>query len=384
MDRDTALAAPANFRYLVTPIPIARTDKLTRLEKDVWSVLYTYERLNAGDEVDVHLSMRQLGELVGTGRRDVRRVLDMLGTKGAVRRAGKERPTGGQRGRLAYATCWPDWLRDDEYLIRSIRNDVELDDEGEGGVLPPGVNPPRGRGCVTPGRGGLLPPLDHLDQVKDQELLSEVSSTSETPPEEYEEGDPDGESRGATADLVAEKERRKDEREKRRPRRKVAADSIEESNLRTPSKREVFLSWKGKPPTKWSARDVVGYFIHRYVAVKGGEPSEFFATMDAIFKRQCSNVRKYTDRWLCGDPEKAKALVDDIFANAESRGMPLKLGYFFTPANESTRLRLDEPVRSGRAETPAERNDRAAKETDWEARAQAQSEARRRKREEGE
>jgi hypothetical protein len=366
MKLDDALRSPANFQYLVTPVPIARTKRLTRLQKDVWSVVYTRERMNLGDDLAprVHLSQRQIARLAGTDRKGVKEALEALAEAGVLRIRGQTRGDARQRGRTFLETLWPDWLGVAEDLLGSVRVRVELVDDDENGGE--GVSAPLGRGSLPPSGGGEGPPLDQEDKGRDHRSRG---APPRDPPEgtregggsggeEVQESDPDGESRGVTSELEGERDARR-ERNLRRPRRKELANGDVE-HLREPSLRPEMNRWreKGDPRQKWTARDLVGYFVCRYREVFGEESREFFATSDAIFAHHGSNVAKFTKRWLEGDYRRARKIADRILERAGARGMPVKLGYFFTPAKESAVLRLDEALPAkGRAPTPAERND---------------------------
>jgi hypothetical protein len=358
---------PASYRYLITPIPVVRTDRVGRFAKDVWSVLFTYERMNAGEDdlEDVHLSKRQIVRLVGSDRKAVRRAFDELARVGLIERGNRIRSSSRQRSFVAVRTLWPEWLAADadDLLLASIRRKLvvedEDDEEGEGQTAP------RGEGQTAPTTGGKLPPLDQEDQVEDQDLRGapphgppeDSREGGEAVGEEVEESDPDGESRGAEEELAKKKAERATS-PKTKPRRKVLANGDDEF-LREPSRRPEMNAWreKGDPRTKWTARDLVGYFVCRYRELRGEEPAEFFATSDAIFRHHGANVAQYVKRWLAGDYRRARGIVDKILERAADRGMPVKLGYFFTPAKEAAVRRLDEEVPRGRPPTPAERND---------------------------
>lgn len=184
-----------------------------------------------------------------------------------------------------------------------------------------------------------------------------------------------------------ERDREERAERNRRPRRRRVA-TPEDLQLREPSRRPEMNRWREKDPggRNWAARDLVGYFVCRYKEEVREEPTEFFATSDAIFRHHGSNVAQYVKRWLEGDYRRARELVEKILARAVDRGMPLKLGYFFTPARESAALRLDEDPKPGRT-TPAERNDAAgdyeANREEWD-RKRAEFEARERERRENE
>jgi hypothetical protein len=385
---------PTSYRYLITPTPIARTDRVGRFAKDVWSVIYTYERMNGGEEDlrDVHLSKKQIVSLVGSDRKAVRRAFDELVKAGLLERGNPIRSSARQRSYIAVRTKWPPWLgenADDLLLAVERRKLLIVDERGEGQTAP------GGEGQTAPGGRGAAPHLDQGDQgeeegsrgapPRDPDDDRRDGGGANEPGEEVEEMNLDEESRAAAEALAAERAERVERN--RRPRRKRVA-TPEEVHLREPSRRPEMNRFREKDPSgrDWSARDVVGYFIARYKEVVREEPSEFFATSDAIFRHHGSNVAKYTKRWLEGDYRRARELVEKILSRAVDRGMPLKLGYFFTPAKESTALRLDEDPKPGRT-TPAERNDAVgdydANRDEWD-RKRAEFEARQRERRENE
>jgi hypothetical protein len=362
----------ANFRYVVTPAPVLRTKRTTRFAKDVWSVIYTYERMNLGDELvaDVHVSVRQIVSLVGSDRKAVRRALAELVENGMLEKTGRVPSTARMRGATAYATRCPKWLTEDaaDLLLAGVRRSVMVSNEGEGGR-----DAPRGGGGTPPLDQGdkaeeevttrATPPRDpveaHRDPV-DAEEGGEEGERSEPAScgEEVEELNVDDESVAASEALEREKEERAERREaSRRKVRKLPSDD-DPDLLRRPSARDELSGWRSKASDgrNWSARDVIGYFAARFLELRGEETTELHGTIDAILKHYVPNVRKFVERWFDDDYRRAKAAVDKILGRAESLGLPVKLVYFFTPARPAAMNRLDEPVRK-RALAPHERND---------------------------
>lgn len=378
--RIAALAAePSNYAFISIPLPVLHDPAVSRGEAAIFGAFYSRSRINVhgGTNPRVQLSLRQLAVLGATDRRSAARARDHLVELGYLERVRAGRTTAMQRGVDAFVPRLPEAARDERFLLAGLRG-VELDDdEGGGADTHRGVGlTPTGGGADTHGGVGDAPTLRDPRDLKEDPVGDDRATTPSCVPEVAtdEPNDPveeigtevetpnldDGSVHAAACIETAKEERRR-----RRPRVKsVAPLTPDDELLREPSRRPEFNAWREKTPLglRWIARDLVGYFVCRYRELRGEEPKEFFATSARIFSHHGSNVSKFVKRWLGGDYRRAIVVVDKILGRAEGLGMPVRLGYFFTPANEGTVLRLDDKVR-GRPETPAARNDRAGADT---------------------
>ncbi len=140
--------------------------------------------------------------------------------------------------------------------------------------------------------------------------------------------------------------------EHRRQTKKATQQSLEKKNrrrppsecefLETPSLRWEFSGWKIKSQPSWTARDLVGYWAHRYLEKTGNEDRDLFVTgVNApqtvkLFR----NVKLCVQRFFDSDCRRAAAAVDQIFERAPRDKWALR--YYFTPSNASTLRSLDQ------------------------------------------
>lgn len=376
-----------DFLYARIPAPILKCKRLRgrRIDQLVFAEIYTSQRMNSMSPTNI--SINEIAKRVGTKWEHARDAIVRLEEIDLVRRRGK-----------LIKTVVPDWI------VEEFSDLVRRDRRGKLVSLRKEKSPQRGESPLTgesPQRGEPPSPLtgeaplprggnnrstksngkesltrssrcekDHpLDGVKGAKKirprkprLKKIQIPPETPRPhrtESEVPNPDGGSRAAEEEMRVAKEHRATTRSESRSRRRKPNAALDEALLRAPSKRAELTCWRDKSPdgSDWTATDVVGYFASRYLDLRGKESPELLATLDSLRRRLIPNVRKFVERWLDGDLAEAKLLVDRILTGAEERSMPVRLAYFFTPANASTHLRLGEPVRT-RHLSPCERNDR--------------------------
>lgn len=365
------------YYYVRIPQPISICGRFSRLEATVFGVIFAAQKIRKGRPVKI--SIREIARRVGCddNRSKIRKALEKLESESVL-----EKLNDG-----SWRTVVPEWI---ESRFGDLIRDRTGENKGHwnmrGSVEPRGVNQtPRGGlsdfegGSIRPKNGSRGPhkisstnretnPYSSPSEIEAREEDPDDTTPSRESIEMRESGriiefeDVDRNSESVAASEALEDERvEKIETHTRCVRRAKTKQLVEdERTLREPSKRVAFGRWRGKSATgsDWNSRDVVGYFVCRHVETRGAESSEFFATTPAIFNRVASNVSKYVTRWFDGDYNRAKAAVDKIFARAEGLGLPVKLSYFFTPANGSTIGRLDEsPRKRTRELAPHERND---------------------------
>lgn len=377
---EAAMAVKSNYLYVAVPVAILHAKDITRLDSAVWGTYFARERLNQERVKSPQLSLSQVAFWSGTDKRGAKRSIEKLVELGYLVETRAGRSTAAERGVRSYQTRIPKQARGRKFLIASSLEGIETDlddeseDEGGGSTTHGGVGQrPTGGGSTTHRKGGERPTLKDREDQEEDKREDPSAATSSPPgfedttskptglPVEVHETLRDEESRAATTEIKEEVDTKRERAAARRSSGPAAGD---EEFLREPSKRPELNRWREKTPVglRWSARDLVGYFACRYFELRGEESSEFFATSDHLFRHIGTNVGKYTKRWLDGDFRRAIVIVDRIFARAEARNMPVKLGYFFTPANEGAARRLLEKVLR-RPSTPAERNDRAGADT---------------------
>ena len=90
-----------DYVFLSTPVPIARTKRLTRLEKDVYSVLLTWRKLTRR-----WITVTQIADLAGAGgnRSKIRGALSRLAELGLAS------ATEEVDGRTRWEVHWPEWI----------------------------------------------------------------------------------------------------------------------------------------------------------------------------------------------------------------------------------------------------------------------------------
>lgn len=399
-DLKTRRRYPANYYFSVTPIPIQICSEISRLERDVWSAIYSRETIRYSNGFDgaPNLSNTQIADFVGSSRSRVSKAISNLVEVGLLERSGGGVPNSVERSRRRLSTIWPKWLiekcdrflkkqgisRSDEDEIDADESDEDLNNCSVGGspVVTNGqpASDQRSTVLVTNGQPSSDQRSTLRSERKGEREEREKTATRSRRDgsdqrslvatdlvEEIEEPLLDEGSVHASKLIEAERDRRRAIPGRKSGRRKVVADSedSDEILLRRPSRRPELNAWREKTPIgrRWNRVDLVGYFVCRFRELRGEEPKEFFATLSKISAHHGSNVSKYTRRWLDGDYRRAAELVDKILERADGLGIPVKLGVFFTPATEGTSLRLDETRSRGRSETPAERNDRRGADT---------------------
>jgi len=337
------------YLFLKTPLPIQATKKISRVEKDVWSAVFTLREINKRRTPTV----KRIAAVATNGdRRNAKRALLKLESLGLIS-ARKKRTPGGYA--MDYRSEWPDWIEEEgrrfllkeknrsadvegeEYFDDKYPEDVPISPENEG----EGVRHSDAGGVGQGDAGGVgqeTPPFKTIETK--EEILKQTGvpfadeeETWDDPPEDDEEEDlnPDGDSRTGKERLAAERDRRKKGRKKKV--RKASGSDLAE----TPSERWEFQVHRGKPVRTWGGIDIIGYWVSRFREVWRKEDPMFFVSgVDAVYVRRCArNSKLFVKNHLGGDNRRAKEAIDGILEHANERGRPVSLAYYFTPKSDS-------------------------------------------------
>lgn len=345
----------SSYMFTKTPFPIVLTDKLSRLEKDVWMVVFTLRSLNKRRGP----SVSQVAKFSTNGdRANARRAIDRMAKRELLEV--RRRRVDGMHV-VEIRELWPDWLNEDveAYLLKEARND-------------PGSSQPRGDGSSGPGgMGSDNPPYKTIKREGKDDLADECSSavhegTSSPAPdergEEELETDYDGGSRSAGAVIDAEAEKKKAARKKEGG-KKVRPPSGPELKD-SPSKRWEFRRFDSKAVPSWGGQDLIGYWVCKHAALRGKEDEDFCVgeVSCKYVRRTARNVATFVRKYLDGDWRIARDAVDCILERAEERGRPVSLSYYFTPKKDEALREILEKTggrRKPREKTLLEKNDAA-------------------------
>lgn len=385
---------PHNYIDIRIPAPVFYSG-LTPLQKNVYEHYFAAEKLHS----IWGWSIGKISRNLGASRRGVRKAMDALEREGFILRTYSKTAAGVEV--VEVKTTIPEKLRVDceKWLGRSTRS-LENDEDRELGsqiqgtqFLPPGELSSHNRRVREEKR------------EKTKECNGSAVAPSETPKEssgtkeavESSEAGEVGEKLDLdSGSLAAQREldRRKEERERRKREKaalveqksrepKPASDLPSgEEFLSTPSERPEWKGWREKEPGKWTARDLVGFWVCRFREVKGREDPEFVSP--SYHSPQCARAtklcREYVRQHLDGSNHRFRDAVEKILEKADGERIPCSIFYFMTPSNPMTLASLDRERRNPRTPTPVEVNDAMGSDREyWERRGKEELEKRKRK-----
>jgi len=355
------LTNPRNYPFIQIPLPIlqCRPKQLSDFQKIIYGVFYTAQQTRwklsmrgVADQVraalhdpDGDLTPVQRDELRkdrDNVRRSMRRAMDDMEEKHFLQRTRRRKRSGTQVIDVELFVPESIHATAERHLLGSV--ELEEDDDEAGGASSPN------RGGFKSGLGGTPgpSPLDHnkiSSKIPTAPPLRSKGGDAPLPDakggeEEELTPNPDGGSRTvaeSTSPPRVAKPKAGDVRSK--PRVKKQAPSGKECR-RTPSQRWEFTRWRDLPPKEWRASDLVGYWVCRFLEVRGEEDGQLFSVDVHGMAPLLRNVKRFTDNFHDGDFIPVKGVVDKILERAEDLGMPCSLRFFLTPSSEGNVQRL--------------------------------------------
>jgi hypothetical protein len=382
---------PHNYIDVRIPAPVFYSG-LTPLQKNVYEHYFAAEKLHSIR----NWSIGKIARNLGASRRGVRKVMDELEREGFILRTYSKTSSG--LDIVEVKTTIPEKLRADceRWLGRSTRFS-ESDEGRELSSHPQGTEFPPPRELSSHNRR-----VREKKREESKECNGDAVAFSETPKESSgtkeavessevgeagEKLDLDSGSLAAQRELDRRKEeraRKREEKIQRKDRELRPATSLPsgEEFLHSPSERPEWKGWREKEPGKWTARDLVGFWVCRFREVKGREDPEFVSP--SYHSPQCARAtklcREYVRQHLDGSNHRFRDAVEKILEKADGERIPCSLFYFMTPSNPMTLASLDRERRNPRTPTPVEVNDAMGSDREyWERRGKEELEKRKRK-----
>ncbi len=346
-----------NFMFLQMPITICKTKRLTKMEKEVFSIVLTLLELHPGK----YQSISQLASY--TSAKDRKHVRLCLKKLVEVKLLSKIRIKINGHTLTNYDVLDPpEWLLSEGhlYLCREKEGgNLYPKSKKEGGNLYPSLQKidkkeggnlyPKEGGNLYPKEGGIdSPPIkesfkdsfkrtiaENFRQAKNSEVFDYTEDDIEDDDEL--EINYDGDSVQVQKKLLKQKESVRVRRAKVKKLKKENSDS---SFTKTPSLRWEFQEHKRKVIKRWSGSDLIGYWVTKYLDMMGKESEEFFvSSLDCEkIKKHRRNAALYVKKHYEGNYRSVKERIDCVFDNAVVSGKEIvvSFAYYFTPSNRST------------------------------------------------